>query len=191
MMLVRIAWSLMVLLAGVMLVYTSVLGLVTIYREKAPARYTPRTLAEAYRGERWLQITGRLRFDAMQVRYGKVSVHESTPTYRVRIAMQDAADPDDAPVRVLWSSGPFRSQQEVDAWQQRLKATPTQTLTGLRKPLNGDRADLFPTLKFDDPISLNEGQSPPERTVGHWFLLGLGAVVSLVSGRRLWRAARG
>ena len=176
------------LMGGATAVFVSQQDLRTEWFEKAPTPYTAGELLDDYRGERWLSVTGKLRFDAMSINYGRVSKVETQPKLRVRVAMVDADAPRDAVATVVWSFDPFQSEQEIAAWRERMEAQPVHTLTGLRQPVDftGVRADLFPALNVENAMAFNEGNTP-KAGPAMWVILGIGVVMIVVGIRKILR----
>jgi hypothetical protein len=180
------------LTASLLLVWVSARDIWIAQTETAPAEFTVAQLVASHKGQQWLKVTGRLRLDAMHVRYGKVSVQEPSSNYRVWVPLIGVDEDDQAPIHVLVNFGPFRTERDLDAWKAKLPGQKMHTITGLAPPLGGPRyQEMFPQLRFAEPLFfVNEG-GRPRKTGWHYFLLGLGLLLVLLSGRWLYLWHRG
>jgi hypothetical protein len=178
-------WPAVMLAGSGVFAWIQIRDLLVYAREKAPTKYRAEELAN-YRGERWLAVTGKLRFDLASRNFDNSTAVASGKRLLVHVPMSSAAAPAGEPLRVVWTCS-SANDGEYQQWKAANEELPEQTVTGLRRPIGNLRyAALFPGVLFEDAISLHEGQQPhpPGPT---FFMLALSSIMCLVSARRLMK----
>lgn len=180
---------LLMVVAGLCIVYLGARNLETTLFERSPTNIQADRFAEDYGGQRWLHVEGRLLPEYAwwhASNNGFVNVHVPLVPFDWKT---------DQPVHVVRS---FSIQgSEVAAWRNKTSRSPQYSLTGLQGPLGPMRYwDMFPTLRFEEPVVyINDGGTPDPLLLG-LFLLAIGGFFLVCSWRWLfgavlsWRRSR-
>jgi hypothetical protein len=170
---------LLMIVAGPALVYIGARNLAATLFEKSPTRIQAERFAEDFRGQRWLHVEGRLLPEYAWW-------HESNNGFvNVDVPLVPLDWKKDQPLHIVRSFSIHGS--ELAAWKDKTARSPQYSLTGLTGPLGPMRYwDMFPTLKFEEPVVyINDGQSPDSPGIGI-FLLAIGGFFLIVSWKWLF-----
>jgi hypothetical protein len=169
---------LLMVFAGPCIVYLGARDLETTLLERSPTPIRADRFAEDYRGQRWLTVEGRLLPEYAwwhASNNGFVDVH---------VPLVPADWKPDQTVHVVRSLSMQGS--EVGSWKAKTARAPNYRLTGLTGPLGPMRYwDMFPTLRFEEPVVyINDGGTPAPPLLG-LFLLAIGGFFLVCSWKWL------
>ena len=171
---------LLMVFAGPCIVYLGARNLETTLFEQAPTHIQADRFAEDFGGQRWLAVDGRLLPE-----YARW--HASNNGFvNVDVPLVPLDWKPDQSVHVVRS---FSIQgSELAAWRDKTLRSPRYSLTGLTGPLGPPRYwDMFPTLKFEEPVVyINDGNTP-DSPIMSLFMLAFGGF--LLVGSWWWLAA--
>ena len=170
----------LMVVAGPAIAYLGARNLEATLFEQSPATVQADRFAADYHGQRWLHVEGRL-----------------LPEYANVQASNNGFVNVDVPLVPLdWKKGEtvhiVRSfsipGSELAAWKDKTSRSPKYSLTGLQGPLGPMRYwDMFPMLKWEDPVVyINDGQTPDSALLG-LFLLAIGGFFLIASWTWLFR----
>jgi hypothetical protein len=171
---------LLMVVAGPCIVYLGVRNLATTLFERSPTHIQAERFADDYRGQRWLHVEGQL---LPEYAWGHASNNGFVNLHGPLVPLN--WKPDEA-VHIVRS---FSIQgSELAAWKDTTMRCPRCSLTGLQGPLGPMRYwDMFPTLKFEEPvIHINDGHTPDSPGMGI-FLLAIGGFFWIASWTWLFR----
>ena len=153
------------------------LGTITSLREVAPTRYEAGVFSEAYAGEKWLEIDGRLAREYADLRPSSSS--KGRANLEVPVVPPDWTP--DQPVALI-ANFSIDASVPLD-WERSCPGTRCEPLRGrVREGLFGPAPDHFPErvpeLRFvDDPVTINVGTEPTPP----WTMGGLSVFMVLIA----------
>jgi hypothetical protein len=132
----------------------------TTLTEKSPTPIAIEKFAADYRGQRWLEVRGRLAVEHRQVESSRHEAHVGRTLHYVRLpVVPERWQPAD-PVQVVGVFGPF-TLEELDAWVKQRADHPIGEVVGVTRTDVYNFSHLFPRLRpAASVVYVNSGTTP-------------------------------
>jgi hypothetical protein len=158
--------------------------LATTHAEAAPTVLQMDRFADGYRGQQWLDITGRLAVGEHVVRPSGSKVHQGKSLVYIYVPLVEPDWQPRDPVRMVAVLGPVPAAQAEQVVRGRASQP---SVNGVLAPAGAfDAKRLFPSLNLADPVRfLNEGTAPIDRETGYFLLVVFGGMACFCTVRGL------
>jgi len=165
--------------------------LITAWREPAPSAFSLDAFPQNYKGQRWLQLTGKLAVQKTVLGVAGDEVNRAKGNGYAYVPLVSHAWKDGDPVHVVVTFGPWPVGRRMDKVRQ-LGAAGDVTITGEAGP-GMDRERVLPGMALGTPFVWVNDHGAPH---GDAFMIGLflvcvaGGVLCLLVGVHWIRARK-
>jgi hypothetical protein len=160
--------------------------LITVWREPAPSAFSLDSFPQNYKGQQWLQLTGKLATQKTALGLAGDRTNGNGYAY-VPLVSHDWKDGD--PIHVIVTFGPWPLGQRMDKVRQ-LAANGDVTITGQVGP-GMDRERVFPGMAVGIPFVWVNDHTAPEGgvfAIGFFLVCVIACALCVIFGVRWIRA---